>query len=127
MNLAILATHYTVFAIVTLACRLSRERAHLVSIVASGVLGLPVFGLLTLAMLITDNHAGNGTTGAWFLIYSIVTLGVVPAITLTSAALSGVFASRVWHLIGRQRARRRAAHDTAKGAAQPRFDSGSTC
>ncbi len=94
MNGILLATHYLVFFLAVLVSYTSERIAKHNLILALGFLGVPVFGLLTLVLLDFSNHAGNGTTGAWYLIFSVVTVGGVPAVTHACAAVSGVCAYR---------------------------------
>lgn len=94
MNLVLLGVHYLVFAAAWVAARLNKRFGESNLLVALGLLGVPILGVLTLILLDPSNHAGNGTTGAWYLIFSVVTLGGVPAVSLASAAVSGVCAFR---------------------------------
>ena len=105
LNCIILATHFVTLLVMIAVCRASKGIAGNPLVVAVSALGLPVFGLLVLAMLDFGNHAGNGTTGAWYVIFSVTTLGAVPALTHLGAAGSGVFAAKMLDLHRRRRVR----------------------
>lgn len=100
MNWFLLGTHYLVFFVAVLLSYTSERIARHNLILVLGFLGVPLFGLLTLILLDFSNHAGNGTTGAWYLIFSVVTLGGVPVVTHLCAAVSGVCAYRFRAWIG---------------------------
>ncbi|MCA9024593.1 MAG: hypothetical protein KDA86_05235 [Planctomycetaceae bacterium] len=98
MNLTLLATHVAVFLLGMGFGALSNGLARSRIVTALGIVCVPIFSLLTLILLDFSNHAGNGTTGDWYLIYSILTLGIVPIVSLFSAAISGVCALKVQRL-----------------------------
>lgn len=93
-NLIIILTHVMAFGAAILHCRTKPAIAQKTSLTVLGVLATPIFWLVLFAMLDFSNHAGNGTHGAWYIILSVVSLGIVPLVTHLSAALSGVVAFR---------------------------------
>ena len=95
LNVVLLATHYTFLLLTMLACRFYPKPVNGPLAIVLGVLGLPILGLLTLVLLDFSNHAGNGVTGAWYLIFSVVTLGGVPIVTHLSAIFCGVCIAKI--------------------------------
>ncbi|MGI9349991.1 MAG: hypothetical protein ACR2O3_00395 [Rhizobiaceae bacterium] len=63
-----------------------------------GVLSIPLSIVLALIFLFDGPpHAGTGNAASWYLIYSVVTLGIVPAITLFSFFLTGRIAGKIMY------------------------------
>ncbi|MEM9331702.1 MAG: hypothetical protein AAGA53_10270 [Pseudomonadota bacterium] len=61
-----------------------------------GVLGtLLAFFMFLILMFEGEPNPSTGNTGTWFLIFSVVTLGLVPLLTLLSFFLSGRFVGRI--------------------------------
>ncbi len=57
----------------------------------TGMLAIAVSTLLMLIILEGGPGGSLGTNGSWYLIFSVVTVGIVPAITLGSSFWSGRF------------------------------------
>ena len=90
MTTVLLLIHLATFALGANVARWNRRMAESNLLLALGFFATPVFAFVVLVLLDTSNHAGNGTHGAWFLIFTVVTLGALPAVTLASSALSGL-------------------------------------
>lgn len=94
-NLVLIAIHLVPFLVLLTICQFKSHIAHDPRYLIPGFLCVPFFGFIILVLLDTSNHGGNGTHGTWFLILSAVTLGILPIVSLTSAAISGICAARV--------------------------------
>ena len=64
-----------------------------------GVMATLMSFMMSMAFLFdTQSPAGTGSVGSWYVIYGVVTLGVVPVLGLWIYYLSGRFVGRVMQL-----------------------------
>ena len=93
-NTILITTHLVLFFGAMAVCRIRPQLAKDNLIAGAGFFCLPIFVILVLVLLDFSNHAGNGTYGAWYLIFSMLTLGALPILSHASAAISGICAFR---------------------------------
>ena len=89
MNWFLLRTHYLVIFVAMLFGHVCRPIVRRFLIPTLRLLAIPVFGLLTLFLLDMDDYAGNGTSGAWRPIDSVVTPGGAHAWAVDRSRRSG--------------------------------------
>ncbi len=101
LDLFILGLH-ALFLLVgaVIALRRKPQNANKVPWV-TGIIAVLVTWVFVAIILDGGPRGGLGSHGQWYLIFSVVTVGLVPAFTLASAAWSGVFGARALRRIFR--------------------------